>query len=249
MSEVKESRQIAQSSVRSLKCIKVMSFDVVGTLMDFEGGMLEYLRRNVPGSTVTDDAFLDAYRKSRSRDDAGAYPDDIERSWSHVAADLGLPDTPELARGFRESVKDWPAFPDSAEALRRLRKRFYLVGMTNTRRWGADLFAHTLGQPFDDMVTSDDALCDKPDPQFFAYTRGRLSTRGYSLADTLHVAQSQYHDIGVARRLGYTVCWIERRYNQPGFGGTKAVQQLTTPDYHFHTLAELADAVDAAFAG
>jgi len=237
----------SQDSMRPLKCIKVMSFDVVGTLIDFERGMLEYMRRSVPGAAVTDEAFLEAYRKSRSRDDAGAYPDDLVNSWRHVAEEVGLPCTKELAEGFRNSCREWPAFADSAEALWRLRRHFKLVGMTNTRRWAVGYFEQTLGQPFDDMVTSDDALCDKPDPQFFAFTRGRLSTRGFTLADTMHVAQSQFHDIGVARRLGYTVCWIERRYNQPGFGGTKAVTQMTRPDYHFHTLAELADAVDRAF--
>jgi putative hydrolase of the HAD superfamily len=90
-------------------------------------------------------------------------------------------------------------------------------------------------------VTSDDALCEKPNPCFFAFARGRLSRDGHGLHDILHVAQSQYHDIGVARNLGYTVCWIERRQGKKGSGGTPEVPQLTTPDYHFATLAQLAD--------
>lgn len=233
----------------SLKRFKVLSFDVVGTLIDFERGMLNYLRRSVPGATASDEIFLEAYRHSRASDAAGWYPDDLVRVWSEVAKELGLPDRPALAEGFRDSVVEWPAFDDSVHALKRLHSRFYLVAMTNTQRWALAHFDRTLGQPFDDTVSSDDALCEKPDPQFFAFTRGRLSTRGFTLADTLHVAQSQYHDIGVARRLGYSVCWIERRQGQPGFGATKAVAQLTKPDYHFRTLAELANAVDAAFAG
>ena len=87
--------------------------------------------------------------------------------------------------------------------------------------------------------------CETPDPPFFAFTRGRLSVLGHGLAYILHVAQSQYHDIGVARRLGYKVCWIERRRGLKGFGGTQDPGQLTTPDYHFATLGELADAVEA----
>jgi putative hydrolase of the HAD superfamily len=233
----------------SLKRFKVLSFDVVGTLIDFERGMLNYLRRSVPTATVMDEGFLEAYRHSRGSDAAGWYPDDLVRVWSDVAKAVGLPDTSALAQGFRDSVVEWPAFADSVDALRRLHSRFMLVAMTNTQRWALTHFDRTLGHPFDDTVSSDDALCEKPDPQFFAFTRGRLSTRGFTLADTLHVAQSQYHDIGVARRLGYIVCWIERRQAQPGFGATKAVAQLTKPDYHFRTLAELADAVDAAFAG
>jgi putative hydrolase of the HAD superfamily len=233
----------------SFKHFKVMSFDVAGTLIDSERGMLDYLRQNVPGTTVSDEAFLEAYRDSRARDGAGRYPDDLIHVWSDIAKTLGLPDTSALAKGFRDSVAECPAFDDSVDALKRLHSRFYLVAMTNTQRWALDFFVRTLGQPFDDTVSFDDALCEKPDPQFFAFTRGRLSTRGFTLADTLHVAQSQYHDIGIARRLGYTVCWIERRHGRPGFGSSRTVEQLTKPDYHFYTLSQLADAADAAFEG
>ena len=229
----------------SLKRFKVLSFDVVGTLIDFERGMLNYLRDRVPDATVTDDAFLEAYRHSRSSDDSGWYPDDLVRVWKDAAKLFGLPDSLSVAQCFRDSVVKWPAFNDSVEALKRLHKRYKLVAMTNTQRWALTHFERILDQPFDDTVSSDDALCEKPDPQFFAFTRGRLSMQGFTLADTLHVAQSQYHDIGVAHRLGYSVCWIERRHDQIGFGGTKVVAQLTKPDYHFHSLAELADAVEA----
>ena len=78
---------------------------------------------------------------------------------------------------------------------------------------------------------------------------GRQSAVGYKQRDILHVAQSQYHDIGVARDLDYAVCWIERRQGQPGFGGTPVPPGMTTPALHFATLEALADAVDAAFAG
>ena len=62
--------------------------------------------------------------------------------------------------------------------------------------------------------------------------------------EILHVAQSQYHDIRVAKSLGYATCWIERRQGQKGFGGTPAVPEITRPDYHFPTLKALADAVE-----
>lgn len=224
---------------------KALSFDVVGTLIDFERGMLDYLRQVAPSSTLTDDEFLVAYRGSRASDQSTWYPDDLARVWRDLAPGLGLPDSQAIAEGFRQSVARWPAFADSAAALARLRKRFKLVAMTNTQRWAVGHFERALGMPFDDVVTCDDARCEKPDPQFFAYTRGRLSMQGISLAETLHVAQSQYHDIGVAHRLGYTTCWIERRAAQKGFGGTLAVKDITRPDHHFTTLAQLADAVDA----
>jgi putative hydrolase of the HAD superfamily len=228
-----------------LQDFKVLTFDVVGTLIDFERGMLDALRAAAPAATVDDEEFLAAYRATRGADKTGWYPDDLVRVWHVLAARFALPDAPGVAEGFRDSVERWPAFPDSVAALARLRRHYTLVAMTNAQRWALDHFARTLGRPFDDTVSCDDALCEKPDPQYFAFARGRLSARDFTRADNLHVAQSQYHDIGVAHRLGLTTCWIERRHAQPGFGGTMAVEQITRPDYHFHTLAELADAVEA----
>jgi putative hydrolase of the HAD superfamily len=230
----------------SLLDFKVLTFDVVGTLIDFERGMLDYLHRAVPDATVSDDEFLALYRGARASEAASWFPDDLVRVWHEVAPALGLPDTPALAEGLRDSVAQWPAFADSVEALQRLRRHFKLVAMTNAQRWALMHFERTLGLPFDDSVSCDDAHCEKPDPEFFAFTRARLSTLDFTRSDNLHVAQSQYHDIGVARSLGLATCWIERRHGQPGFGGTLAVKQITKPDYHFHTLAQLADAVDAA---
>jgi putative hydrolase of the HAD superfamily len=97
-----------------------------------------------------------------------------------------------------------------------------------------------------ESVTHDDTGTAKPDPRFFAYNQGRQAAHGTKFHEILHVAQSQYHDIGVARDLGYTVCWIERRKGLKGFGGTPAPAKLTQPDFHFATLKELADAVEAA---
>ena len=229
----------------TLQQFKALTFDVVGTLIDFERGMLDYLRAVAPTQAVSDDDFLAAYRKVRKSPDATWYPDDLERCWHAVAPALGLPDSPAIARGLRDSVREWPAFPDSVEALQRLRRRFRLVTMTNAQDWALKHFSRTLGRPFDLELSCDDALCEKPDARYFAYARGRIEgTWGWRQPDTLHVAQSQYHDIGIAKRLGITTAWIERRYGMKGTGGTMESEH-TQPDYHFRSLAELADAVDA----
>jgi len=229
----------------TLQHFKVLTFDVVGTLIDFERGMLDYLRAIAPAQAVSDDDFLAAYRNARKSADAMAYPDDLERCWHEVAPALRLPDSAGIARAFRDSVRDWPAYADSAEALQRLRRRFRLVTMTNAQAWALAHFSRTLGRPFDLELSCDDALCEKPDARYFAYARGRIEGAwGWRQPDTLHVAQSQYHDIGIARRLGIATAWIERRHGMKDSGGT-IESEHTVPDHHFHTLAELADAVDA----
>ena len=229
----------------ALRDFKVLTFDVVGTLIDFERGMLDYLHQAVPGHGVSDEAFLAAYRQQRKRAGTLAYPDDLEPIWHLIAPGLGLPDSDALARGFRDSVAQWPAFPDAVAALQRLKQRFKLVTMTNAQRWALAHFSRTRGEPFDLLLSGDVAGCETPDPRYFAYARGRFEAAyGVTQAGHLHVAQSQYHDIGVAMGLGITTAWIERRHGLKDSGGT--IESVhTVPTYHFHTLAQLADAVDS----
>ncbi len=230
---------------------KVMTFDVVGTLIDFEAGILDYVqgRAKAAGIAITDRAILEAYAVAEDHQHHETprlpFPSMMAPMYREMAEVLKLPESHADQEEFRLSIPHWPAFPDSVAALKRLRKRFYLVAMTNSDNWALSHFARTLDQPFDDLVTAEMVGWNKPDPQVFAFTRGRLSKEGFDFADILHVAQSQYHDIAVARRLGYHTCWIERRKGKQGTGATPRVQNVAIPDYHFSSLAELADAVDA----
>ena len=235
----------------ALNKYKVLTFDVVGTLIDFEAGILNYMRKvpRSPGVAVTYQAVLEAYGVAEDRQHHETpnlpFPDMMAPVYREVAQKLGFSTSQQDEAGFRLSIPHWPAFPDSVAALKRLRKHFRLVAMTNSNNWALSHFAKTLENPFDDTVTAEDVGRNKPDPDVFAYARGRQSVHGYKFEDYLHVAQSQYHDIGVAKRLGYAVCWIERRQGQEGFGGTPIPETVVKPNYHFTSLKQLADAVEA----
>jgi putative hydrolase of the HAD superfamily len=230
----------------SFRHFKVLTFDVVGTLIDFERGALDAIRRlsGKSPAELGDDRIFESYKRGREIHH-GRSSKAMAKVYLHLAKDLGIPADEAAGEAFQLAVLRWPAFADSVDALKRLRRRFRLVAMTNADRSAFSFYSHTLGNPFHDSVTADETGCAKPDPQFFAFNRGRQSAAGYRIDEILHVAQSQYHDIGVAHSLGYKTCWIERRQGIPGFGGTPAVPVLTKPDYHFATLKQLADAVEA----
>jgi putative hydrolase of the HAD superfamily len=231
----------------SFSQFKILTFDVVGTLIDFETGVLDAVR-SIGGEAAAglgDEAIWDVYLRARAIHHARS-SEVFADVWRMIAAELGLPDTDAAAGAFQLSVLRWPAFADSAEALRRLRRRFRLVALTNADRTAFTAYAHTLGLPFHDSVTFDDTGLSKPDPGFFHFNRGRQSAYGFKQDEILHVAQSQYHDMPVARALGYSICWIERRQGKSGWGGTPTPAVVTTPDFHFATLGALADAVQAA---
>ena len=224
---------------------KVLTFDVVGTLIDFETGILQVVRRIAGKSEqeLSEEAIFASYLRGREIHYQRSSEVMVD-VYLHLARELDLPASSTAAEAFQISVYHWPAFSDSVAALKRLRRQFRLVAMTNADRAAFSFYAHTLGNPFHDSVTTDDTGCTKPNPQFFAFNRGRQSAFGYKQEDILHVAQSQHHDIRIAKSLGYRTCWIERRQGQKGFGGTPAVTTLTQPDFHYDSLKALADAVE-----
>ena len=175
---------------KSLPDFKYMSFDLVGTLIDFEGGLTTCL--------------------------------------GEIAAETGVTIDGEEAHSLY------------------LARDYRLIAMTNARRWAFEHFEAKLGHPFHAAFTADDTGTEKPDPAFFHKVFDFVSGEGASKDDILHVAQSQYHDIGVSRALGMTNCWIERRHAQKGYGGTIEPAEFTRPDYHFTSMAGLAEAVATA---
>ncbi|GMG83043.1 HAD-IA family hydrolase [Paralimibaculum aggregatum] len=231
----------------SFAAFRYMSFDVVGTLIDFERGLLDALRAIASGhGAALDEArALDLYRAARGAPDVGRFPDDLVRCYLRIAPALGLPAEAAPAERLRASVADWRPFPDSVAALAELGERFRLVAMTNAQRWAFEHFDNALGRPFHASFTPDETGTEKPDPAFFRQVLAHVAAEGGRPDALLHVAQSQYHDIGVSRALGLSNCWIQRRSGKPGYGGTIAPEADTVPDFHFTSMAGLAGAVAA----
>jgi putative hydrolase of the HAD superfamily len=161
-----------------------------------------------------------------------------------IAPQLGLPAENRHGERLRDSARNWKGFADSADALARLSKRYRLIAMTNAQRWAFEYFSRELGDPFYKGFTVDDTGTEKPDPAFFEKVFAFVESESNSRHDILHVAQSQYHDIGISRSLGLTNCWIQRRHAQEGYGGTIEPESFTEPDFHFTSMAGLADAVE-----
>jgi putative hydrolase of the HAD superfamily len=235
--------------VRPLTAYRWLSFDVVGTLIDFERGILDFVEEiaRITGTDLRPEQVLECFGRAEGEQQRLTpglpFTQMLEPIYQRVAGELGLPTAEEYGVALRESIRTWPAFPDAAEALAELGRRYRLVALTNADNWALKQMAATLGNPFDDAVTAEDVGVNKPDPRVFLHCADRQRSHGYAPEDWLHVAQSQYHDIAAASRLGVATCWIERRAGQDGFGATPTPEEVTKPDYRFTSLHELAAAV------
>ncbi|RCK53556.1 2-haloalkanoic acid dehalogenase [Thalassospira profundimaris] len=240
---------VNDAATKPLSEFRYVTFDVVGTLIDFEGaikdGLAKIARRE--GVVLDGEAVLPVYRDARYEPDAGLFPDDLGRCYSRIAQKFSLPDTEEYRQLMIDAVGEAQPFADSIEAMAILKKHYKLIAMTNARRWAFDKYAHKLNAPFWAGFTTDDTRTEKPDPAFFHQVFDYVEKEGGSRDDILHTAQSQHHDIGISRELGMTNVWIERRHGQQGYGGTIEPSEFTQPDYHFHALIELARAAEEAF--
>ncbi len=242
-------------SVKGLRRYKVASFDMIGTLIDFESGILNYVRpiAEEAGISIADTAILEAFGWAEAKQHRAApdtsFTEMLGPSYREMAGVLGLPTAREYVEGLAKSIPNWPPFADALESLELLGKHLRLVALTNADNWAYWYFSRTLGEPFDDKVTAEEVGVSKPDPQMFAYCLGRQSVHGFARKDVLHVAQSQYHDIGVATRLGYATAWIERRKGKVGHGATPEPDEIVTPTYHYSDLASLAADIVAVHEG
>jgi 2-haloacid dehalogenase len=219
---------------------EAVTFDCYGTLIDWEAGILAALRRALPAADAGGDELLEQYAAHEAeleRPPYRSYREVLAGSLRALALERGLEVSDAEVAVFSESVRDWPAFSDSAEALARLAARFRLGVITNCDR---DLFAASnerLGVRFDWVVTAEEARAYKPGLRPFEVA---FETIDVPRERVLHVAQSLFHDHVPAKQLGLTTVWIDRRHDRPGFGATPPAE--ARPDAAFPSMAAFADA-------
>ena len=238
-----------------LSDFEILTFDCYGTLIDWETGICAaigpWLERH--GVSATREQILAAFAEAEAPQQTATpdlrYPELLARVHGLLAQRFGLTPDPARAQAFGRSIRDWPAFPDSANALAYLKRHYRLVILSNVD--GAS-FAHSarrLGVAFDAIYTAEDIGSYKPDPRNFEYMLARLGEQGIAREQILHTAQSLYHDHIPAKRFGLATCWIHRRAGQSGHGATRPPEADVSPNFRFATLGEMAAAHRAEVGG
>jgi 2-haloalkanoic acid dehalogenase type II len=234
---------------------KVLTFDCYGTLIDWETGIWDAFQplysengENIPGREELLEAFGRFETRQESETPEMSYPEILCRVHRAVARHFGLETTARMDLDFGHSIPSWPAFADSAEALRYLARHFRLVILSNVNRTGFAASNRKLGIAFDAVYTAEDIGNYKPAIENFNYLLTRLREDfGFDKDDILHTAQSLYHDHAPAGSLGLATAWIDRQRlsESDRWGATARLENRPEVDYRFFSMAELADAVRA----
>jgi 2-haloalkanoic acid dehalogenase type II len=231
-----------------LRDFKVLSFDCYGTLIDWESGIHAALQPLLGrlGQALPREAVLEIFAHHESAQEAATpamrYSELLAVVHAALARHWGVAPDPAEDRRFGASVPDWPAFPDSADALRYLRQHYRLVILSNVDRESFAGSAARLGVRFDDVFTAENIGSYKPDPRNFAYMLEHLGAAGIERGQILHTAQSLFHDHGPANAAGLASAWIDRRQDAAGWGATMPPPRGVRFDFRFASLAAMVEA-------
>ena len=233
---------------------KALTFDCYGTLIDWESGMVAALKPLTAKvkRPLTRDEILEAHARHESSQQhetpAKRYSELLAVVYKRLAEEWGVPQSWDECLAYGNSIRDWPAFPDSADALAYLKQHYKLVILSNIDNAS---FAHSnrkLGVTFDAVYTAEDIGSYKPAARNFDYMLDKLKTLGLEKKDILHTAESLFHDHRPANDQGLHNCWIFRRFDKEGFGATMNPGVMPTYDFRFTSMAELAAAHRAELA-
>ncbi|KAJ5369512.1 hypothetical protein N7509_014124 [Penicillium cosmopolitanum] len=197
---------------------RLLSFDVYGTLVDWEGGIFHALQPTLAKNNA-----------QFSRQHLLALYHELEREQQNKTPDMPYHELlttvhPELCQ--RLGVWTLARIPDTVEALKRLSKKYKLVVLSNVDRAS---FAKTNAGSlqdfhFDLIITAQDVGSYKPDLRNF---------------QTMLDAADSAFGIQPSEKMGIKSVWIERP------GATMGNLPENIFDWRFDTLGDMADALDA----
>ena len=234
---------------------KALTFDVYGTLIDWESGMVTALKplTDRVSQSLTRDDILEAhafYESTTQRwTPAKTYSELLPVVYRRLAEEWGVAVTWEECVAYGLSVRQWPAFDDSREALAYLKQHFKLVVLTNTDNLSFSGSNTRLGVPFDGVYTAEDIGRYKPAGRNFDYMLEMLARQGIAKGDILHTAESMFHDHAPANTFGLSSCWIYRRHDKEGFGATMNPGDMPTYDFRFNSMMDMVRAHQTELAG
>ena len=195
------------------KDVTWVTFDVYGTLIDWETGRLRRVLEGGRARRLHAVARRAAPRSScrSSRRSRPAPTSSTPRSCAAPPcasrASSGWPLEPSRSGFLPDSVQRWPPFKETNTQLERFAKKFEIGLISNiddkllgqTRRH----FKHD----FDLVVTAQQVRSYKPDPAHFKEAERRIGgKKGW-----VHVASSYYYDVEPCLKAKIPVIWVNRR--------------------------------------
>ncbi len=230
-----------------LKNIKVLAFDVFGTVVDWYGSLvneIERLKLDVDSSEFAlawRAGYAPAMQKVRSGELEWTLLDDLHRMiLDEILLQFGVTTLSESQK--QHLNKAWHrlnAWPDSVEGLQRLKSQYIICTLSNGNIGLLANMAKAAGLPWDCILSAELFRKYKPDPDTYL---GVVKVFDLAPEQVMLVAAHQ-NDLAAAHDCGLKTAYIERPME---FGSTQLKDVSPNPENTLHAknIIELASLLE-----
>ena len=194
------------------KKIEWVTFDVYGTLIDWETGAYDAFTKEAErdGFTIERDELIRLFHEIQIDIESGSYElyaEVLRRTAVRIAKELGWPLEPSRSNFLPDSVQQWAPFKETNAQLDRFAKKFSIGLVSNIDDKLLGQTRRHFRTDFDFVVTAQQVRSYKPDPAHFKEAARRIGgKKGW-----VHVAESYYYDVEPCLKARVPVIWVNRR--------------------------------------
>jgi 2-haloacid dehalogenase len=208
--------------------VTFVTFDVYGTLIDWETGVYEAFSREAErdGFTIDRDELIPLFHEIEREIQAGSYElyaEVLRRTAVEISKRMGWPLEPSRSGFLPDSVQRWAPFKETNTQLTKLAKKHRLGLLSNIDDKLLGQTRRHIPTDFDLVVTAQQVRSYKPDPAHFTECARRVGgKKGW-----VHVAASHYHDVEPCVKARIPVIWVNRKKETLESGQRKPTAEVS----------------------
>jgi 2-haloacid dehalogenase len=193
------------------KNVTFVTFDVYGTLIDWETGVYDaFVAEAAKDGVEIDRGVLIPLFHEISREIEGGsyelYAEVLRRTAIEIAKRIGWALEPSRSGFLPDSVQRWPPFRETNAQLQKFAKKYKLGLLSNIDDKLLGQTRRHIAIDFDLVVTAQQVRSYKPEPAHFTECARRMGgKRGW-----VHVASSYYHDVVPCVKARIPIVWANR---------------------------------------
>ncbi len=193
------------------KNVTFVTFDVYGTLIDWETGIHEAFAKEATRDGIAIDRaeLLPLFHEISREIEAGSYElyaEVLRRTALEIAKRLDWPLETSRSGFLPDSVQRWKPFKETIPQLQKLARKYKLGLLSNVDDKLLGQTRRHIPIDFDLVVTAQQVRSYKPDLAHFTECARRIgSKRGW-----VHIASSYHHDVEPCLKQRVPVIWVNR---------------------------------------
>src|SRR3954451_7715193 len=209
--------------------INWVTFDVYGTLIDWEKGVADALEKEAARDefTIDRDQVIEHFHEVSRGEKGGScdlYAEVLRGSAREIAKRIEWPLEPSRSGFLPDSVQRWAAFKESTTQLNKFQKKFNIGLISNIDDKLLGQTRRHLPFDYDLVVTAQQVRSYKPDPAHFKEAARRIGgKKGWA-----HIGSSYFHDVEPCLKEKVPVIWVNRHKEALESGQKKPTVEVKT---------------------